>query len=64
MIYGQWSLIGTRSSTIQDDVEVARLVESGRVKPLVSRRFPLEQANDALDLLRESSPLGRMVLTS
>ncbi len=64
LVYGQWSIIGTRSSTLQDDVEVARLVESGQLKPLVSRRIPLERANDALDLLRETSPLGRMVLTS
>lgn len=64
LIYGQWSLIGTRSSTIQDDVEVARLVEAGLLKPVVSRRFPLEQANHALEQLRTTSPLGRMVLTS
>jgi 2-desacetyl-2-hydroxyethyl bacteriochlorophyllide A dehydrogenase len=64
LIYGQWSLIGTRASTIQDDVEVARLVESGQLKPVLSQRFPLEQANEALEQLSKSSPIGRMVLTS
>ena len=64
LIYGQWNLIGTHSSALQDDTDVARLVESGRLKPMVSQRFPLEQANEALELLSTSSPIGRMVLTS
>ena len=64
LIYGQWSILGTRASALQDLVGVARLVESGKLKPVVSERFPLEQANDALTVLRESSPLGRIVLTS
>lgn len=64
LIYGQWSLLGSRASSLQDVVEVVRLVESGRLKPVVSEIFPLEQANEALATLRESSPLGRIVLTS
>ena len=43
---------------------MARQVERGLLKPVVSERFALEQANEALALLRESPPLGRVVLTS
>jgi propanol-preferring alcohol dehydrogenase len=64
LIYGQWSILGTRASSLQDLVAVVRLVESGRLKPVVSKRFPLERANEALEVLRESPPLGRIVLTS
>ncbi|MCZ6788437.1 MAG: alcohol dehydrogenase catalytic domain-containing protein [Chloroflexi bacterium] len=64
LIYGQWSILASRASTLQDVVDVARLVERGMLKPAVSERFPLEQANEALTCLRESSPLGRIVLTS
>ena len=64
LIYGQWSILGSRASTLQDVVEVVKLTESGRLKPVVTQRFPLEEANDALDVLRNSSPLGRIVLTS
>ena len=64
LIYGQWSLLGSRASSLQDVVEVVRLVESGRLKPVVSERFPLEEANQALEALRERPPLGRLVLTS
>ena len=64
LIYGQWSILGSRASTLQDVVEVARLVEQGLLKPVVSERFALEKANEALAFLRESSPVGRVVLTS
>ena len=64
LIYGQWSILGSRASTLQDVVEVARLVEQGRLKPVVSEQFPLEQVEQALARLRESPPLGRIVLTS
>ncbi len=64
LIYGQWSILGTRASTLQDVVEVVKLTESGRLKPVVTQRFPLEKANEALDALRTTSPLGRIVLTS
>ena len=64
LIYGQWSLLGTRASNLQDVVEVVKLVEQGRLKPIVSQRLPLEQANQALIQLRESPPLGRIVLTA
>ena len=64
LIYGQWSILGSRASTLKDVVEVVKLTESGRLKPVVTQRFPLEKANEALNILRNSSPLGRIVLTS
>ena len=64
LIYGQWSILGSRASPLQDVVEVARLVEQGRIKPVVSEQYPLQQAEQALARLRENPPLGRIVLTS
>ena len=64
LIYGQWSILGSRASPLQDVVEVARLVEQGRIKPVVSEQYPLHQAEQALARLRENPPLGRIVLTS
>lgn len=64
LIYGQWSLLGTRASNLQDVVEVVRLVENRRLKPVVSQSFPLEEAMGALEALQENPPLGRIVLTS
>ena len=64
LIYGQWSILGARASTLQDVVEVARLVERGQLKPVVSELCPRQQAERALARLRENPPLGRIVLTS
>ena len=64
LIYGQWSILGSRASTLQDVVEVARLVEQGRIKPVVSEQYPLHQAEQALARLRENPPLGRIALTN
>ncbi len=64
LIYGQWSILGARASTLQDVVEVARLVERGQLKPVVSELYPRQQAEQALARLRENPPLGRIVLTS
>ena len=64
LIYGQWSILGSRASPLQDVVEVARLVEQGRIKPFVSEQYPLRQAEQALARLRENPPLGRIVLTN
>lgn len=37
--------------------------EQGRIKPLISARFPLEQANEALDLLRRRGATGKIILS-
>ncbi|GIS83211.1 MAG: hypothetical protein CM1200mP15_18430 [Dehalococcoidia bacterium] len=63
LIYGQWNVIGTRASTLQDVVETVKLVEQGLLKPVVSKTFNLVEANDALQMLQDSPPLGRIVLT-
>ena len=44
--------------------EVVKLVEQGRLKPVVSETYPLEEVEQALAKLRESPPLGRIVLQS
>ena len=64
LIYGQWSILGTRASNLQDVVEVVKLVEQGQLKPVVSETYPLQDVEQALAKLRESPPLGRIVLQS
>jgi NADPH:quinone reductase len=39
------------------------LLEAGKIHPLVSRTFPLEQAADALRYMDENRPFGRVMLT-
>ena len=44
--------------------QVAEMVSQGRLRPVVSRVLPLEQAATAFDLLSSRSVLGRLVLTA
>ena len=54
-------IIGSRNGARQDFVEAIRLVQCGAVRPPIAARFPLEDINAALGLVR-SDPLGRVVV--
>jgi NADPH2:quinone reductase len=43
-------------------VEIAALIESGHVRPLVGARFPLERAAEALELIDGRGATGKVVL--
>jgi NADPH:quinone reductase-like Zn-dependent oxidoreductase len=49
--------------TAEDFAGVYELVASGRVKPLVDRVFPLEEAADAHRHLESGKQFGKVVLT-
>jgi NADPH:quinone reductase len=42
---------------------IVPLLQSGGVKPIVAKTFPLAEASDALRYLIEDRPFGRVVLT-
>jgi D-arabinose 1-dehydrogenase-like Zn-dependent alcohol dehydrogenase len=54
-------IIGSRNGTRQDTVEAIRLLESGVVVPFIAARFPLERANEALEMMRRNAA-GRIVV--
>jgi len=56
-------IIGCRGSTKQDLIEVVRLVQSGRLTPVIGARYPLEQINAAVARLERGDLIGRIVLT-
>jgi propanol-preferring alcohol dehydrogenase len=62
MVLSEKRIVGSRTSSKQDLVDVIRLVEKGKIKPIVSRRFRLEEANEALEALRKGEAMGRMVI--
>jgi len=43
--------------------ELLSLHASGAISPHVSHQLPLDQANDALDLLRQRKATGKVVVT-
>ena len=42
---------------------IVSLLESGAIKPIVAKTFPLAEAAEALRYLVEGRPFGRVVLT-
>lgn len=56
-------IIGMRGMTRQDLADVIRLVESRRIVPYVYKTIPFEKINEGLQMLRDGTAKGRVVLT-
>jgi 2-desacetyl-2-hydroxyethyl bacteriochlorophyllide A dehydrogenase len=55
-------IVGSRASSKQDLVEVIRLVEEGKITPVVTQRHKLGDVNKVLDALRTGEIMGRAVV--
>jgi D-arabinose 1-dehydrogenase-like Zn-dependent alcohol dehydrogenase len=54
---------GSRSGGCKNTLQAIELVASRQVRPLLGSVMPLSEANDALEKLRKSDVVGRIVLT-
>src|SRR6266568_7554155 len=57
-----YKLIGSYTGTISDLIELVSLAKRGVIKPVVSNRFKLDQATDALTMLKDGKIIGRGVI--
>jgi alcohol dehydrogenase, propanol-preferring len=57
-----YKIIGSYTGTLSDMVELVSLARRRVIKPVVSNRFKLDQATDALTMLKEGKILGRGVI--
>jgi propanol-preferring alcohol dehydrogenase len=57
-----YRLIGSYTGTLNDMTELVSLARRAVIKPLVSNRFKLNQATEALKMLKEGKILGRGVI--
>jgi alcohol dehydrogenase, propanol-preferring len=57
-----YRLIGSYTGTLSDMTELVSLAKRGVIKPLVSNRFKLDQATEALTMLKEGKIVGRGVI--
>ncbi|MDP2776844.1 MAG: zinc-binding dehydrogenase [Anaerolineales bacterium] len=62
MIANEWEILGSRNVTKRELVEVVALVAAGRVKPIVTGTYPLEEAESLHQKLRKQEIIGRVVL--
>jgi len=56
------TLIGSVLGTRQEFKKLMDAVSEGKVKPIIDRTFPLEQARDAQSYFKESGKMGKIVL--
>lgn len=56
------SVLGWPERTRQAGRELAPLIESGQIRPLIGARFPLERAAEALELMDGRGATGKVVL--
>ena len=63
IFWKQLSILGSTMGTAEDFAGVYELVANGRVKPLVDRVFPLEEAAEAHRHLESGRQFGKVVLT-
>ncbi|HYO06777.1 MAG TPA: zinc-binding dehydrogenase, partial [Phototrophicaceae bacterium] len=57
-----YRLIGSYTGTLNDLTELVSLAKRGIIKPLVSNRYKLDQATEALTMLKEGKIMGRGVI--
>src|SRR6187200_538700 len=55
-------LIGSYTGTLSEMVELVSLAKRGIIKPVVSNRFKLDQAGEALQMLKDGKIVGRGVI--
>lgn len=60
--YYQQTILGSRMGTKEEFQEVLRLISEGKLKPIVDKTFPLKEADKALERLKESRQVGKIVL--
>jgi len=62
MIANEWEILGSRNVTKRELAEVVALVAAGRIKPIVTGTYPLEEAEALHQRLRKQEITGRVVL--
>ena len=57
-----YKIIGSYTGTISDMIELVSLAQRGVIKPVVSNQFNLEQAKEALKMLKDGKIIGRGII--
>jgi propanol-preferring alcohol dehydrogenase len=57
-----YKIIGSYTGSISDLIELVSLARRGIIKPVISNRFRLNQATEALQMLKEGKIIGRGII--
>jgi D-arabinose 1-dehydrogenase-like Zn-dependent alcohol dehydrogenase len=59
---GELEIHGSRYVNLAEIGQTLQMIAKGRVQPVISRTYPLEQVNEAHEALRRGETLGRLAL--
>jgi NADPH:quinone reductase-like Zn-dependent oxidoreductase len=69
LLFGRLISLGTKkmkslaAKANQKDLEfLAGLLEKGRIRPVIERRYPLEKTAEAMNYLRQGHPAGKVII--
>ena len=62
MVANEWEILGSRNVSKRELAEVVALVSAGRVRPVVTGTYPLEEAETLLKRIDHREVIGRVVL--
>ena len=57
-----YKIIGSYTGSLTDMIELVSLAKRGIIKPVISNRFKLDQATEALTMLKEGKIVGRGII--
>jgi propanol-preferring alcohol dehydrogenase len=57
-----YKLMGSYTGSMTDMIELVSLASRGIIKPMISNKFKLNQATEALTMLKEGKIIGRGII--
>jgi len=62
VVLNELEIMGTRAGTKEEIEKCVKLIVEGKLKPVISKTFPLEEVNQAMSILKEGKLSGRITL--
>ena len=62
VVLNELDIIGTHGPDKEDVEKCVELIVEGKLKPVITKTFPLEEVNQAMSILKEGKLSGRITL--
>ena len=62
VVLNELEILGTRAGSKEEIERCVELIVEGKLKPVISKTFPLEEINQAMSILKEGKLSGRITL--